>query len=180
VLKLLEKAHTRQDFVDVVGCCREASLALQPTFVAFSPWTTLPGYRQLLTTIADLGLIDAVAPVQLAIRLLLPAGSRLLELKEIRRMVQPFDERKLCHPWIHQDPRVDALQHEIESYVAGVSATCARDAIFHDIWCLAHAVEGLTAPSLPGPLRGSFPPGPHLTEPWYCCAEPTPEQLLPV
>ncbi len=38
---------------------------------------------------------DQVAPVQLAIRLLLPEGSLLLELPEVRAMIEPFDPRGL-------------------------------------------------------------------------------------
>ena len=51
-----------------------------PTFVAFHPWLTLDGYCDLLECLQDLDLVDHVAPIQLAIRLLIPRGSRLLEL----------------------------------------------------------------------------------------------------
>src|SRR5205814_199137 len=67
--------------------------------------------------IARLDLVENVAPVQLAIRLLIPAGSRLLELPEVRTRVGPFDEAALVHPWVHPDPRVDALQREVEGMV---------------------------------------------------------------
>ena len=59
-------------------------MTLVPTFVAFHPWLTLDGYCDLLDTIAELDLVDHVAPIQLAIRLLVPEGSRLLELDEMR------------------------------------------------------------------------------------------------
>src|SRR5207248_1758336 len=70
VLAILQKGHTRAGFVDAVGLCRAAGLVLVPTFVAFHPWLALEGYCDLLDTIAQLDLVDHVAPIQLAIRLL--------------------------------------------------------------------------------------------------------------
>ena len=55
--------------------------------MAFTPWTTLGGYCALLQTIDRLRLVDHVAPIQLSIRLLIPEGSRLLELEDIRNTV---------------------------------------------------------------------------------------------
>ena len=60
-------------------------MTLVPTFVAFHPWLTLDGYCDLLDTIDALDLVDHVAPIQLAIRLLIPEGSRLLELRRHAR-----------------------------------------------------------------------------------------------
>src|SRR6266849_8932660 len=87
VLRRLEKGHTRVDFLEVNSIFRELGLVLHPTFVPFTPWTTLDGYLELLRILGVNDLIENVAPVQLAIRLLIPAGSRLLELEEIRRLV---------------------------------------------------------------------------------------------
>jgi len=69
VLARLRKGHTRADVERAVAVCRAAGLALAPTFVPFTPWTTREGYRDLLQAIVDLDLIEAVAPIQLAIRL---------------------------------------------------------------------------------------------------------------
>ena len=87
VLERIEKHHMRADFLRVVEMFRRRDLALQPTFVPFTPWTTLEGYCELLEVLRDEELVENVAPIQLAIRLLIPAGSRLLELEEIRRGV---------------------------------------------------------------------------------------------
>src|SRR6266446_6020044 len=84
VLALLEKGHTRADFLAVVKDFRALGLILQPTFVPFTPWTTLDGYLDLLRVLAEEGLEENVAPIQLGIRLLIPAGSRLLELQDVR------------------------------------------------------------------------------------------------
>ncbi|HLE03019.1 MAG TPA: CUAEP/CCAEP-tail radical SAM protein, partial [Anaerolineales bacterium] len=98
VLAILDKGHTRDDFIHVVRLCRETGLVLNPTFVAFTPWISVEGYQDLLSLLAELDLIEQVAPIQLAIRLLIPAGSKLLELPDVRDMVGPFDEAGLIYP----------------------------------------------------------------------------------
>ena len=117
VLALLEKGHTRRDFFDAVALCRAAGLTIAPTFVTFHPWLSLEGYCDLLDVLADLDLIGHVAPIQLAIRLLIPEGSRLLELEDVRRLVGAFDARTLTYRWSHPDPRVDRLHEEVASMV---------------------------------------------------------------
>ena len=104
VLARLEKGHTRADFEQVASLCRAAGLTLVPTFVAFTPWTTLRGYCELLQAIDALDLVDHVSPVQLVIRLLIPRGSRLLELDDVRAIVGPYSPATLTYPWRHPDP----------------------------------------------------------------------------
>jgi len=145
VLRHLAKGHTRADFVKAVQLCRDAGVTLSPTFVAFTPWTTLEGYDELLRTIDDLDLTEQVAPIQLAIRLLITNGSPLLELPDIQAVITTFDPASLTWPWRHRDPRVDALQQSVMRSV-GVRAQ-ARRAV------------------------------PHMTEAWYCCAEPSAEDM---
>jgi radical SAM superfamily enzyme YgiQ (UPF0313 family) len=117
VLRALEKGHTRADVEHAVERCRDAGLVLVPTFVAFTPWTTLDGYCDLLQTLDRLELVDHVAPIQLAIRLLVTHGSRLLDLAAVRAVCQPFNPRSLTYPWNHPDPRVDALHQQIDAVV---------------------------------------------------------------
>ena len=117
-----------RDFERAVALCREAGLTLAPTFVAFTPWTTLEAYCALLQAIDRLGLVEHVAPIQLAIRLLITEGSRLLELPEIRAMADTFDPATLTYPWRHADPRVDLLQAQLASLVGSRSeASRTRD-----------------------------------------------------
>jgi radical SAM superfamily enzyme YgiQ (UPF0313 family) len=173
VLARLEKGHTRADFERAAGLCREACLALAPTFVPFTPWTTIGGYVELLDVIEALDLVSAVPAVQLAIRLLIPSSSRLLELDDVRRLVGPFDRSTLLHPWRHPDVRVDALQREIEALVAS-STRDTRANTFARVAALARARAGQPAAVARAP-RG-FSPGrvraragiPWLDEPWYC------------
>src|SRR6266852_2170608 len=154
ILERLDKGHTREDFLYVARKFRELGMTLHPTFVPFTPWTTLEGYLELLRALAAEELIENVAPIQLGIRLLIPEGSRLLELEDVRRRVGAFDAESLVYPWRKTDARVAA---------------------FARIWESAHAAAGVVAPE----LRVTEGCGvPFLSEPWYCCAEPTRDQLV--
>jgi hypothetical protein len=144
ILAKLAKGHTRADFLEAVALCRAAGLTLAPTFVAFTPWTTIDGYASLLRTLRELDLIEHVPPIQLAIRLLIPAGSRLLELDDIQALVDPFDAVSLVHPWRHPDPRVDALQQDINQ-VVGRNLRQSRTAVFERVEALVNAALGLDA-----------------------------------
>ena len=166
VLGKLEKGHTRGGFERAVQLCRAQALVLVPTFVAFTPWTTLEGYLELLRTIDTLDLVDHVAPIQFAIRLLIPEGSRMLELSEVRSCIRHYDPRSLAHIWMHPDPRVDALQRDVER-VVGVTLSADRREVFGHVWTLAHTHAGVVTPSRDhaGISRATIP---YLTEPWYC------------
>jgi hypothetical protein len=164
VLTLLDKGHTRQDFFDVVALTRSAGVALSPTFVAFTPWTTLDSYCDLVDTVASEGLIGHVAPIQWAIRLLLPEGSRLLELSEVRALAGPLQPSTLTHPWRHGDPAVDRLQQDIERLV-GVRLNASRFDLFDQISALAHDRAGRARREPPMASRATIP---YLNEPWYC------------
>jgi hypothetical protein len=155
---------------------RAAGIGFAPTFVAFTPWTTLDAYVALLERIADLGLVESVPPVQLAIRLLVPEGSYLLHLPGFRERLGPFDPALLGYPWRHGDARVDTLQTRVLRGIAEAEeAGWSRRQIFGAVWQWAHAAARRPAPSLSDAQWGA--PVPRLSEPWYCCAEPTSQQL---
>ena len=80
--RLLEKGHTREDVEHVARDFKAIGLTLSPTFVAFTPWTTMESYAMMLETLDRLDLVPGVAPIQYAIRLLVPEGSRMLELED--------------------------------------------------------------------------------------------------
>ncbi len=176
ILGYLAKNHTGRDLDQAVGLLRAAGIALAPTFLPFTPWTTLQGYVDLLQRLVDLRLVNSVPPIQLAIRLLVPEGSYLLELPGFREQVDSFDPRILGYPWRNADARVDALQREIQTIVAdGERTGLGRTEMFVQIWRAAHAAAGQSAGELaPGDLGLEIP---HMSEPWYCCAEPTEQQL---
>jgi radical SAM superfamily enzyme YgiQ (UPF0313 family) len=161
VLARLEKGHTRADFVAAVTACRSAGVALSPTFVAFTPWTTIERYRHMLDMIEALELVDSVAPVQWGLRLLITQGSRLLELEEIRTRVAGFDPVSLTYPWRHDDARVDELQQTVMAAV-GTRSTRSRREVFESVAALA----GVSRDNRPHVrARATIP---YLNEPWYC------------
>ena len=171
VLEHLRKGHTREDFIRAAGLCRDAGVTLSPTFVPFTPWTTLAGYVELLDLLHDLDIVEQVAPVQLGIRLLVTAESPLLELPDIRDRVAPFDHASLTWPWRHDDARVDALQDGVMRIVKAASGQ-PRGNVFSAIVAFARDRAGLP-PGLPATGRTEVrPPVPYASEPWYCCAEP--------
>jgi hypothetical protein len=176
VLAALEKGHTRADFLYVARKFRELGLTLHPTFVPFTPWTSMDGHLDLLYVLEEEGLVENVAPVQLGIRLLIPEGSRMLELEDVRKIVGPFDAESLVYPWANADARLDALSAKVQAIAAAADAAkWPRVKAFEAIWRATHDAAGMRAPQLrPSPAKGV----PFLSEPWYCCAEPTINQLV--
>jgi len=167
VLLKLEKGHTRSDFFRALELCGNAGLTLQPTFVPFTPWTTRQSYFDLLEVIADRSLVESVPSIQLAIRLLIPSRSRLLELSEIAATVGDFDSEKLVYPWRHSDPAMDALAENVSLIVAAAEKKRqSRSETFERIWRAAAKLQE-TFPA-PLPAMSQSQPTPYLSEPWYC------------
>jgi radical SAM superfamily enzyme YgiQ (UPF0313 family) len=162
VLALLAKGHTRAGFLEAIRLCRDAGLALSPTFIPFTPWTSLDGYRRLLATLVETEMSGNVAPVQFALRLLIPNGSPLLELDSVRGVTTGFDPASLTWRWLHPDPAVDRLSAALLALVAAFEKQNApRETIFAAIWEKAHG----RPPDFRLPARAAIP---YLTEPWYC------------
>jgi hypothetical protein len=178
ILQRLDKGHTREDFLYVARKFRELGMTLHPTFVPFTPWTSLDGYLDLLRVLAMEELVENVASIQLGIRLLIPEGSRLLELEEVRREVGAFDAESLVYPWANEDGRVDLLSETVQAIAAEADRKKeSRMTAFSRIWEAAHLAAGRAAPE----LRVHEGRGvPFLSEPWYCCAEPTKDQLVSI
>ncbi len=160
VLAILEKNHTRADFVAAARLMRDTGLALSPTFVTFTPWTTLADYRDLLQLIGELGLVNHVAPVQYAIRLLVPEGSRLLELAHVCAMLGPFDAPALCYPWQHPDPAMDELYRQV------LRVAQRRDLTRLQVYRQVRSLAGL--PDFTHTFDLADRPIPSMSEPWYC------------
>jgi hypothetical protein len=170
VLCRLAKGHTAADIGRALELLRRHRLAVNPTFIPFHPWMNFADYRHFLGQIANHGLVDNVAPIQLALRLLVPAGSLLLDLPDLAALVDPFDPGQLVHPWRHPDREVDALQGLVLDLVTtGEADGASRGEIFESVCALA----GLGPPTR---CRSGVPSGaggvPHLLESWFCCAEP--------
>ncbi len=164
VLEKLAKGHTRRDFLEALELTRAAGVPLAPTFIPFTPWTTLDSYRAFVRELAALDLADQVASIQLAIRLLLPEGSLLLDLPEIRALAGPFDSRSLCYPWRHPDPAVDLLHASVQELIQREDRLrTPRAGTFRSIAELA--LDRPFPAETPRIARAAIP---YLTEPWYC------------
>jgi radical SAM superfamily enzyme YgiQ (UPF0313 family) len=170
VLRHLDKGHTRADVEAVVALMRQAGIALRPTWVAFTPWTTLADYRAMLDFVLDEGLVDHVDPVQYSLRLLVPPGSLLAGHPAMRPHLGPLVDGAFSHAWTHPDPRLDALQAEVARVVEAAAGAHADEAVtFGRVRALADAVDGRAAQPLAARLSepGRARP-PRLTEPWFC------------
>jgi hypothetical protein len=107
--------------------------------------------------------------------LLIPPGSRLLELVEVRAIVEPLEEAALVYPWSNPNPEVDNL-HARVSAVVQRAGNKSNDQLFGEIWKLAHEIAGRPIRFVPATGARRLAPA-QLSEPWYCCAEPTEEQF---
>jgi hypothetical protein len=163
VLEKLAKGHTRADFTEALSQMRAVGLAMSPTFIPFTPWTTRESYREFLRALLELDLAGEVAPIQLAIRLLIPEGSLMLDLPDVRAMIEPFDPRGLCYPWRNRDREMDRLSAAIQETIKREERLkTSRLEIFRKIWDLSQTGS---FPDLPLAARATIP---YLTEPWYC------------
>jgi radical SAM superfamily enzyme YgiQ (UPF0313 family) len=170
VLTALKKGHTRADVTDALGLLRSCGIALRPSLVAFTPWTTLDDYLDVLEFVEMEKLIDHIDPVQYSIRLLIPPGSGLLSERSIRPHLVGLDQPSFTYRWTHPDPRMDELQAEVAAEVERASSADEDAAVtFGRVKRLAFGVHkhrravgeiGLTDPNRKRP--------PRLTESWFC------------
>ena len=170
VLARLEKGHTRADVLTALAITRDANIALRPSFVAFTPWTTFDDYVEMLDIAVAEGLIDQVDPIQFAIRLLVPPGSALLEKPWMREHLGELDETALTYRWSHPDPRMDRL-HGVVSGIVEDAAERTEDAAV-TLGRIRAAAEALAERPRPQPRAGATPRArrrsARLTEPWFC------------
>jgi radical SAM superfamily enzyme YgiQ (UPF0313 family) len=165
VLAKLDKGHRRADVAAAFTACRAAGLALRPSLLPFTPWSTLDDYLDLLETFAREGWLEALDPVQLSIRLLVPPGSLLLGDAELP--TEGLDEGALTYRWRHPDPRMDALQAKVAREVeAGAATSATAGAVFDRVRQLALAAAGRPHVHVVAADTGTR--APRLTESWFC------------
>jgi radical SAM superfamily enzyme YgiQ (UPF0313 family) len=167
VLAALAKRHRRADVEELFDLAAAAGLVIRPTFVTFTPWTTLDDVRALVDFIAARGLVDHVDPVQLSIRLLVPPGSLLLAAHP--ECFGALDPEALTHVWSHPDPRMDALQRQLADRAA-CAARCEEDpgTTFAAMRALIYEAIGISssvAMMAADLVRRRVP---RVTEPWFC------------
>ena len=169
ILENLQKGHIAADVVEALAITRAAGIPLRPTFVAFTPWTSLDDYLGLLEFVERHDLIRHVDPIQFAIRLLVPRGSSLIGTPAMDPFLLPFDEETFSYRWRHPDPRLDRLQQDV-SAVVEQAVRAGEDAVetFARIRALAYAAAGRATPPPLSVRPETASPVPRLTEPWFC------------
>ena len=168
VLAKLDKGHTRADLEAALDAARAAGLVVRPSWLPFTPWTTLDDYVELLDWLAARDLLDCVEPVQLAIRLLLPPGSALLALPDIHGHLRGLDAEAFTWRWEHPDPRMDELHRTVSDLVHWANHTREAAArTFERLRAAAAAAAG-RPPAARATHAERRPVAPRLTEPWFC------------
>ncbi len=171
VLTILDKGHTRADVDRVLDLADGVGLPIRPSFVPFTPFTTLADYAELLDWIGARDLEGRVDPIQLVVRLLVPPGSLLLDIPE-GAVFGALDPARLTHTWTHPDPRMAALEARVFARVEAAAAEPATET-FAALRELVAELAGTRATR----FVATRPPAPRLSEAWFCCAEPSARQV---
>jgi radical SAM superfamily enzyme YgiQ (UPF0313 family) len=166
VLTILDKQHTRADVVAATNYVRAAGIAPRPTWVTFTPWTTLEDFQEVLEFIEEYDLIDNVDPVQYSIRLLIPPGSWLADHEETLPHRGKLDEAAFTYRWTHPDPHMDKLQKEIAKLVEQ-DAEAEEDAAA-TFFRVKELAFGRSPAIVQCTLPADRPRAPRLTESWFC------------
>ncbi len=166
VLRVLDKGHTAADAAAAVALLRASGVEVRPSFLPYTPWTTLSDAADLLGFLDDHDLIGSVDPVQLTIRLLVPDGSLLLASADMEPYLEEYEPDLLGYRWRARDPEVDALQARLAKIVAaGVDAGDGAEPMLDALASEIVAATGLRVPQIPA---GAVAGRPRLTEPWFC------------
>jgi radical SAM superfamily enzyme YgiQ (UPF0313 family) len=171
ILERLDKGHTAADAAEAVTLLRSFGIDVRPSFLPFTPWTTIDDVTALLDFVYEQDLIGSVDPVQLSIRLLLPRASLLLSHPDLMPHLGAWDDERLTYSWHAADPSVDALQQEIAAIVEA-------DAVAGEPATATYAKLRTAAGAAPVEVTTTRLDRPHLSESWFCCAEPTEAQVV--
>lgn len=171
ILRRMAKGHSPADAAEAVGVVRAAGIDLHPTWLPFTPWTTTEGVADIACFIWEHDLAAVTDPVQLTIRLLIPDGSLMLEVPDLAPHLTGYDATQLGHTWKAADPEVEDLQRQL---AAMAEAGDPADPI-GTLAAMTGVISGKAGVEIATPLPVEARP--RLTEPWFCCAEPTGAQL---
>jgi radical SAM superfamily enzyme YgiQ (UPF0313 family) len=175
VLQRLDKGHTARDVSTAFTLTEQAGISLRPSLLPFTPWETLDSYIELLNFFEKGHYIEHIDPVHLSIRLLIPPGSALLETEENHTWIGELDGAAYTYRWQHPDPRMDELQQNVAALAESAESQNVDSLdTFFQVKALALAAKGQDF-SIAHALQqyGKRKILPHLTESWFCCAEPT-------
>jgi radical SAM superfamily enzyme YgiQ (UPF0313 family) len=165
VLSLLKKGHTRSDLAKVLSILNNIDLPVQPTWVPFTPWTTMEEYLEMLSWVRANGLIANIPPVQYSIRLLVPPNSALIKNNETKKWFGPLKPEEFVHEWVHADRRMDQLQ--LSTAIIAEMAGGSYLQGFLEIEKEAYKVAGKSKPKFKPVVTPRIKP-PRLTEDWFC------------
>lgn len=182
VLTHLAKNHTAADVAEAFALMRHVGIPLRPSLLPFSPWETLESYLRMLDFFEQEHLIEQIDPVHLSIRLLIPPGSALLNDSDEKPWLGTLDPASYTYRWQHPDRRMDTLQGLVAIIVEQAQTSQEEPAMtFFRVKELALKAVGQCFDIAEARARyGESRSIPHLTESWFCCAEPTSGQLGPV
>ena len=110
---------------------REHGIEIRPSLMPFTPWTTPRDVLEIVDFVVAHDLVANVDPVQYTIRLLVPEGSLLLERKDLREHLGPYEAERLSYPWRSADPAADRLQGRLSALVQQSAA--AQEATGADV-----------------------------------------------
>jgi radical SAM superfamily enzyme YgiQ (UPF0313 family) len=169
ILERLDKGHTTAQAVQAIELLRGHRIEIRPSFLPFTPWTTLEDVVDIMDFVLEHDLIANVDPVQYSIRLLLPEGSLLLEQADVTPYLGPYDPEHLTYMWVASDPQIDELQARLAALV-GRSADADKPigATFLEVYGAVRAAAGYRPNGLPPVSAGTAEGRPRLTEPWFC------------
>ena len=170
ILDRLDKGHTTAEAARAIELLREHGIEMRPSFLPFTPWTTPRDVLDILEFVAAHDLVANVDPVQYTIRLLVPEGSLLLERKDLREHLGPYEAERLTYPWHSGDPTADQLQGRLSALVEQCAASREPASV---TFARVHAAVREATGDLGGPepeaiAMGSTEGRPRLTEPWFC------------
>ena len=169
VLRNLDKGHTAAEVQAALHVTRSAGIALRPSLLPFTPWTTLDDYIVMLEWVEREDLVDAVDPVQWSIRLLIPPGSALLARPEIRPFLRELQRGDFAWQWTHPDPAMDALHGAVSRIVhRGGHAGASPSVTFARVRAAAYEAAGRPPAEAAATHAERRPVPPRLTEPWFC------------
>lgn len=166
VLTILDKQHTPQDVTEALRIVHDAGIAMRPTWVSFTPWTTSADFAQILDFVESHGLIDHIDPVQYSIRLLVPPGSWLADHPQMLPHRGALDDAAFTYRWTHPDPEMDRLQTAVARLVEDAAQSDEDPATtFYRIKALG---DPGTPVCVPPTLAEHRKRAPRLTESWFC------------
>lgn len=200
ILDKLAKGHSRKDMIQAVTMLRAHGIEPRPSFVPFTPWSTLEDLADTLDLVAELELVGNVDAVQYSIELLVPPESLLLE--KMSGLVGPYDPSRLTWLWEYEVAKEDPIQaaalRELQHTFASLAEDAsAKDGTSEDAGAattylemreaLSEVLRSLLRPlgtthqftgandekALHAVARARMQSPPRLTESWFCCAEPT-------